>query len=136
MAKCVCSEAEVECKCGCGCLCVDDDSIPIQDRCVLMCFKCPDPGGTIAVAGIKEVSLGLDAFVGRLGKRKPLNSSTKVKFHCNGMPLAMIALVFHKITGAKIAVPAAKLGTRRTASLQGRVDDIVKRLGLVSLSGS
>ena len=49
---------------------------------------------------------------------------------------SMLALVFHKISGAKIAVPASKLGTHRTFSFQGRVDDVVKRLGLISMSSS
>jgi len=59
-----------------------------------------------------------------------------VKFHCKDLPLATLSLVFHKISGAKIAVPASKLGTHRTFSFQGRVDDVVKRLGLISMSSS
>ena len=136
MAKCDCGDAEVECKCGCGCACIIDDSIPIQDRCFLIRCKCPDSGPKNSVAGIASITLGLDAFVGRFRTRKPLNGSTMVKFHCKDLPLATLALVFHKISGAKIAVPASKLGTHRTFSFHGRVDDVVKRLGLISMSSS
>jgi hypothetical protein len=88
MAKCDCGDAEVECKCGCGCACIIGDSIPIQDRCFLICCKCPDSGPKNSVAGIASITLGLDAFVGRFQTRKPLNGSTMVKFYCKDLPLA------------------------------------------------
>jgi hypothetical protein len=99
-------------------------------------LQVPGLGPKNSVAGIESITLGLDAFVGRFRTRKPLNGSTMMKFHCKDLSFATLALVFHKISGAKIAVPASKLGTHRTFSFQGRVDDVVKRLGLISMSSS
>ena len=134
MAKCVCSEAEVECQCGCGCLCVDDPSIPSQDRCVTMCFKCPDTRPSTAVGGIRDVHLGLDAFVGRLNRRKKLSKSTRLRVRFNQAPLGTIALVLERTTGARLAIPASRAGAKQTMVFNGTLDGVVRKLGLVWMS--
>jgi hypothetical protein len=133
MAKCTCSDAEAECKCGCGCLCIEDDSIPVQDRCWAMCYQCEGPKGNAAIEGAQ---LGVLSIVGpRVGRRK-ITAATKFTFHCKGASLGSIALALEKIAGARVAVPVSKLGAKRTVSLKGTLGDIVKRLGLISLSPS
>jgi hypothetical protein len=38
-----------------------------------------------------------------------------------------------KIAGVKLAVPTSRLAAKRTVNLTGRVDDLVKRLGILRL---
>lgn len=133
MARCVCSEAEVECKCGCGCICVDDDTIEIQDRCLTMCFKCPDPVGG-SVAGIRDLSLGLDTVVGRLSRRRKLNKSTRLRVRFNQAPLGTVARVLEKLTGARLAVPSSRLGAKQSMAFEGTLDQVARKLGLVMVS--
>ena len=132
MAKCVCSEAEVECKCGCGCICIDDDTIPEQDRCLTMCFKCPDTTGS--VAGFADVHLGLDAVVGRLHRRSKPAAGARLRVRFNQATLGTVALVLEKVTGVRLAVPASKLARRQSLVFAGTIDGVAKKLGLSRIS--
>lgn len=134
MAKCVCADGdvEVECKCGCGCICIEDDNIPAHERCTTMCFKCPEPT-TGAAAGLHGAVLGFDAWISRLSRRRKVSGQTKIRIRCREAPLGSLAMALEKIAGVKLAVPTSRLAAKRTVHLAGRVDDIVKRLGIIRL---
>jgi hypothetical protein len=99
-----------------------------------MCFKCPEPS-TGGAAGLHGAVLGFDAWVGRLSRRRKLSSQTKITIRCREAPLGSLAMALEKIAGVKLAVPTSRLGAKRTVTLTGRVDDIVKRLGMIRLDG-
>ncbi len=131
MAKCVCSEAEVECQCGCGCICVHGEEGTDPD-CFTFCFKCPDPK-TGAASGLHGTVLGFDSWIGRRSRRRKLSGQTKISIRCREAPLGSLAIALEKIAGVKLAVPTSKLASKRRVNLTGRVDDIVKRLGIIRL---
>ena len=106
MAKCVFSEAEVECKFGCGCFCIHGETEE-DFECITMCYKCPEP--KTGAAGLRGTVLGFDAWIDRRARRRRLGGQTK------------------------LAVPTSRLASKRTVNLTGRVDDIVKRLGIIRL---
>ncbi len=131
MAKCVCSAAEVECQCGCGCICVHGDEGTDPD-CTTICFKCPDPK-VGAAAGLHGVVLGFDAWIRRQSRRRKIDGQTRISIRCREAPLGSLAIALEKIAGVRLAVPSARLGDKRTVNLTGRVDDLVKRPGIIRL---
>jgi hypothetical protein len=130
MAKCVCSEAEVECKCGCGCFCIHGETEE-DFECITMCYKCPEP--KTGAAGLRGTVLGFDAWIDRRARRRRLGGQTKISIRCREAPLGSLAMALEKIAGVKLAVPTSRLAAKRTVTLTGRVDDIVKRLGIIRL---
>jgi hypothetical protein len=96
-----------------------------------MCFKCdPEPG---TVAGVRGAVLGFHAWIDRRARRRKLGGQTTISLRCREAPLGSLAMALEKIAGVKLAVPTSRLAAKRTVNLTGRVDDLVKRLGILRL---
>jgi hypothetical protein len=99
--------------------------------CTTICFKCPDP--KTGAAGLHGAVLGFDAWIGRPSRRRKLSGQTRISIRCREAPLGSLAIALEKIAGVKLAVPTSRLAAKRTVNLTGRVDSIIKRLGIIRL---
>lgn len=127
MATCRCGDLVVNCRGGCGCACEVDP----PRRCWVWCEGLDEP--VPVPPNLRPTFPGLAAFVGPADGQRNLHGATRVRFHSQDVSLGSIAVALDNLAQDGVCAPVDRLGEKKTTTLTGTLDEVLKALGLESV---